>query len=320
MRKRKIGDRSDGWRLRGLDPYDTVSPYIMVNRNTASNFFSDKFETSNTQKYVREKRDEGLTNFGILHLMIAAYVRTMSQKPYLNRFISGQKVFARNSIQVNMAVKPKFDRESTDTVIKVVFEPTDTAKDVYEKFMKVYSDAVAPGDTGFDNTARIVNYIPGLLKKFAVWMLKTLDYFGLLPKKLLFVSPFHGSMFITSMGSLGIPPIFHHLYDFGNVPVFIAFGATRHEYEITADGNVRRANYIDYTVVTDERIADGFSYASGFKMFRRFLSDPWKLDSPPEEVIEDPNIDSRLSPKKIRRLEAKKEKKSAKEHLKTKNS
>ncbi|MBO4355853.1 MAG: hypothetical protein J5850_03245 [Clostridia bacterium] len=311
MRKRKIGDRRDGYRLRGLDPYDTVSPYIMVERNVSSNFFRDSIEMTNAEKFIKAQKEKGLTNFGLLHIFLAAYVRTVSQKPYLNRFISGQKVFARNNIEINMAVKPKFDRESTDTVIKVHFDPSDTAKDVYNKFQSVYESAVSAAETSFDSTAKIINYIPGLVKKFVVWLLKLLDYFGLLPNAILKVSPFHGSMFITSMGSLGIPPIYHHLYDFGNCPVFIAFGAPRHEYEITESGEVKRKKYVDFTVVTDERICDGFSYASGLKAFRRLFTNPWILDKAPEKIVEDSNIDAKTSPKKLRKLEQKAAKKAA---------
>ncbi len=297
-RKRKLGDRSDGWRLHGLDPYDTVSPYIMVERCDAQNFFNDKFEITKVEEYVREKRAQGLKNFGIMHVILAAYVRMLSQKPYVNRFLSGQRVYARNSIQINMAVKRELSANETNTVIKVFFEPTDTAEDIYNKFTKTYEDAFADGENDFDGTARIINYIPGVIKKFAVWFLKLLDYFGLLPKALLNVSPFHGSMFITSMGSLGIPPIYHHLYNFGNVPVFIAFGAKRHAYEMNEDGEVLKKKYIDYTVVTDERICDGFSYASAFKTFRRYLSTPKLLDTPPETVVPDTDIDKKPKKKK----------------------
>ncbi len=297
-RKRKLGDRADGFKVRGLDPYDYVSPYIMVEREDASNFFSDKFEITQAEKYVKEKRAEGLSGFGIMHVILAAYVRTVSQKPYLNRFLSGQKIFARKDIQVNMAVKEELSSDNTNTVIKVIFRPEDTAAEVYERFTKTRNDAFSGGENAFDGVARILNYIPGLIKKFAVWFLKLLDYFGWLPKGLTSVSPFHGSMFITSMGSLGIPPIYHHLYNFGNVPVFIAFGTKRHVCELDLDGNPVRKKYIDYTVVTDERICDGFAYASAFKTFRRYLANPWLLDNPPEEVFEDPDIDKKKKPKK----------------------
>lgn len=290
-RKRRIGDRKDGWRLRGIDPYDSIIPYIMVERNDAQNLFSDKFDISAAEEYVREKREQGLKKFGILHVILAAYVRTVSQKPYLNRFVSGQKIYARNSLQINMAVKHHLRPDETNTVIKVFFEPDDTAETVYKKFVDTYNKAFAVDENDMDATARIINYIPGLVKKFTVKFLKTLDYFGLLPKKLLNVSPFHGSMFITSMGSLGIPPIYHHLYNFGNVPVFIAFGAKRQTCELNLDGTPVTKKYIDYCVVTDERICDGFAYASAFKMFRRYLANPSLLDFPPDSVVEDCDID-----------------------------
>ena len=69
-------------------------------------------------------------------------------------------------------------------------------------------------------------------------ILRFMDYFGLIPASLIRVSPFHGSLFITSMGSLGIPPVFHHLYDFGNVPVFCSFGAQEKRLEVRRDGTV----------------------------------------------------------------------------------
>ena len=117
--------------------------------------------------------------------------------------------------------------------------------------------------------------------------MKLLDYFGLLPKYLLDVSPFHGSFFITSMGSLGIPPIFHHLYNFGNVPIFCAIGPKRTEYEIDRNGETVKKKYMDYTFSTDERIVDGYYYATAFRMMKLCFSDPDKLDLPPEKVVED---------------------------------
>ena len=302
-RKKKFGDRSDGWKLRGIDPYEAINPYFMVERNDAQNYFTDKFEITEAEKYVKAKRDQGMKEFTLMHVILAAYVRTVAQKPYINRFLSGQKVYARNSLIVSMAVKEEMRMDKTNTVIKAIFDPADTAEDVYRKFTDTYNAAFSGGENAFDKVARILNYIPGVVKKFAVWFLKLLDYFGMLPKFLLGVSPFHASMFITSMGSLGIPPIYHHLYNFGNVPVFISFGTKRHACELDLDGNPVRRKYIDYKVVLDERICDGFAYASAFKTFRRILSNPWVLDNPPEEVLEDGDIDKKKKVKKEKKTD-----------------
>lgn len=90
------GDRSDGRRLRSLDPISGVGVYIMSRRNGANNLFRDGFECSAAEKYIREKREEGLDKFGYTHLLLAAYVRTVSQRPAINRFIAGHRIYTRD--------------------------------------------------------------------------------------------------------------------------------------------------------------------------------------------------------------------------------
>lgn len=287
-RRRRWGDRKDGRKLRSLDPLTRVSSYIMVNRSGASNHFIDSVDIDELERYIRHKRkDEGLTGFGIMHVLIAAYVRCVSQKPAVNRFISGQKVYQRNGIEINMAVKVEMTSEGAETIIKIRPGRDATATDIYHLMTKEIEASRNASDSDFDSLAKVFGYIPGLFLKFAVWFLKLLDYFGLIPKSLTDLSPFHGSMFITSMGSLGIPPVFHHLYDFGNVPVFCSFGAKQRRTELMPDGAVAERRYITYTWVTDERICDGFYYSSAFKMLKSILKDPFQLDAPPEKVFED---------------------------------
>ena len=284
------GDRSDGRRVRTLPPMAQVSPYIMVTRNTSTNFFEDAFEISHIDRYIRQKRREGLTSFGITHVLLACYVRAICKYPGLNRFLSGQKVYSRgDDIQYCMTIKKEMTANSPDTVIKVHLNPRDTAADVYHKLQAAVEKEKnsAALDSNFDATAGALNLIPGVFLKFAVWLLKLLDYFGLLPKFLLEVSPFHGSLFFTSMGSLGIPPIYHHLYDFGNLPVFGSFGMKRRAYEVTEDGSVVQKKYVDVKFTLDERIVDGFYYAAFFKHYKRILQHPEILDNPPEEVLQD---------------------------------
>ena len=284
------GDRSDGRRVRTLHPMAQITSYFQVERNTCSNLFEESFEISNVERYIRQKRREGMTDFGITHVLLAAYVRGVAKYPQLNRFISGQKVYSRGEdIQYCMVIKKEMNVDSPDTSIKVHLNPRDTAKDVYEKLNAAVEKVKATQelDSNLDGLIMALNLIPGVFLKFTVWMLKLLDYFGLLPRFLLELSPFHGSLFFTSMGSLGIPPIYHHLYDFGNLPVFGAFGMKRKAYEVTADGSVVQKKYIDVKFVLDERIVDGFYYATFFKYYRRLMQHPELLDLPPEEVIRD---------------------------------
>ena len=285
--KKRFGDRKEGRKVRTLHPMEYVSPYIMVERNDASNFFRDSFEVTKAEEFIKKKRDEGLKDFGYTHLLIATYVRVVSQFPGINRFIGGQKIYARDEIIVNMMVKKKMQTNEQGTAIKVKFDPSDTIDQVYHKFQNAVNEVYEGGSNGFDQTAALINKIPGLLKKFIVWCLKTMDYFDILPRAISNVSPFHGSLFVTSMGSLGIMPIYHHLYNFGNVPVFIAFGAKRKAYELSRTGEVLKNLYIDIAVVTDERICDGFYFASAFRKFEYYMKHPEILEKAPEKVVEE---------------------------------
>ena len=284
------GDRSDGRKIRTLAPMAQITAFFQVERNTCSNLFEESFEISPIDRYIRQKRKEGLTDFGITHVLLAAYVRGLCKYPQLNRFISGQKVYSRGEdIQYCMVVKKEMTLESPDTSIKVHLSRKDTAEDVYNKLNAAVEEVKATQelDSGLDNLISYLNLIPSVVLKFVVWLLKLLDYFGMLPKFLLELSPFHGSLFFTSMGSLGIPPIFHHLYDFGNLPVFGAFGCKRRALEVQEDGSVLQKKYIDVKFVLDERIVDGYYYAAFFKHYRSILRHPEILDNPPEELVSD---------------------------------
>lgn len=283
------GDRVDGRRVRSLPPANQVSPYIMVNRNGSSNLFEEAFEITNVDRYIRQKRREGLTNFGIMHVFLTAYCRGIAKYPGVNRFIAGQKIYSRGEdIQFCMTIKKDMTTDGAETEIKLHLSPRDTVYDVYKKM----NDAIVkvkntPLDAGVDNTAYALTMIPGVVLKFFVWFLKTLDYFGLLPKFLLEVSPFHGSIFFTSMGSLGIPPVYHHLYDFGNLPVFGSFGCKRRALELQEDGTVVQRKYIDFRFTLDERTVDGFYYAAFLKYYKRLIQHPEVLDEAPAEIVKD---------------------------------
>ena len=275
-------------RVKTISPMSAVIPFIMVNRTGSQNFISDSVDIEKVEKYIKEKQAQGMQNISMMHVMIAAYIRLVSQRPALNRFIRGQRVWTRKNVEVSLTIKKEMSLDSPDTVVKITLPPSATLEDVYTALNnEIVSYRANPGGD-FDDTARAFTRLPGLIFKFAVASLRFLDYFGLMPKAIAKVSPFHCSYFITSMGSLGIPPIYHHLYDFGSCPVFFSFGAKRRAYEIDNTGLVRRRQYIDFTFVLDERICDGYYYASALKLLKNILKNPWQLDEVPTVIPDIP--------------------------------
>jgi len=278
-----------GRRIRTMPALNNFTPYIMRMRCDATVYFRDSVEIGEAEQYLRAKRAEGLKGMGMLQLFIAAYVRTMSQMPALNRYVCGQRIYARKDIQVLLIVKESMTAAGEEGEVRVTFSPTDTIYDVYDKLKAGVESVRSGGAEGNDTVkvANVLNHLPRFLLRFFMAVIKFQDYHQIMPKWMMDLSPFHGSMAVTDLGSLGISPACHHLYNFGTVPIFCALGMKRRAWELGPDGKVVEKRYIDYTVDVDERICDGFAYAQALKMWKNLMRHPAALDNPPEKVIPD---------------------------------
>lgn len=286
--KRRFGDRKEGRLLRSLPAFAKFVPFIMPTRNDACNQYEESFEVSDVDRRLRKLKVDGYKGIGILHFIIAAYIRGVSMLPGMNRFVVGRRIYARDNIEVVMTVKRSLAIDATETTIKVVFEPTDTIFDVYRKMSeKIDEIKTVEGNNNTEDVAEAMCKAPRFLLRFALTILRIMDYFGWLPQSLLDASPFHGSMIITDLGSLRIGPIYHHIYNFGTLPVFISFGAKRHAYELDRHGNMVDRKYVDCKFVMDERTVDGHYYAQFLQAFRYICQHPEIVETPPSKVVED---------------------------------
>jgi hypothetical protein len=260
----------------------------MRTRSDSQDYFEERLDIGPAEAWLKRARAAGRMEIGFLHLFMAALVRTFSQKPRLNRFVAGQRIYARNEILISLALKKRLHEDSPETTIKLAFKPTDTIYEVAAAInAAVGENKELETRNETDKTARLFMLAPGFLVRFLLWLLRALDHHGKLPKALHRASPFHASAFVTDLGSLGIKPIYHHLYDFGTVSLFIAFGGKERSRETDREGVTKDRKHIGVKVVNDERICDGHYYASAFKYMSSLMKDPAQLEKPPERVVED---------------------------------
>ena len=245
-------------------------------------------EVTEVDRRLRRLRVDGYKGIGILHFMIAAYIRLVSMLPGLNRYVAGRRIYAANDITVVMTIKRALTIDATETSIKVHFEPTDTIFDVYRKMNEKIDEVKASEEhNNTEDVAEALSRLPRFILRFVIGVLRMMDYFGWLPESLVEASPFHGSLIVTDLGSLRIKPVFHHIYNFGTLPVFIAFGAKHHVYELDRHGNMVDRKYVDCKFTIDERTADGHYWAQAFQAWRYIFQHPEILEQPPTRIVED---------------------------------
>ena len=287
-RKRRFGDRYDGYRVHEKDPLFNVIPHIMRSRLDSQVFFEEQIDVSNLNNFILQNR-QTIPNLSTYHIIVAAAIRTIAQKPRLNRFISGRKIYARNYIRASLAVKKSMSEDADEMLVIPEFNYDDTLYDVAEKFNKLVCDAKSETENTnkTDAFVGLINLLPGFLIKFVVWVVRCLDSIGKMPKFINKLSPFHSSLFVTNVGSIGLNSIYHHLYEFGTTSMFLAIGKKEVVREINADGKINNKHVINIRLVLDERICDGYYFATAIKHFKKLVKKPESLLEKPDYIAQD---------------------------------
>ena len=271
--------RADGKRVRKADPMYTVVPHIMAQRNDAMNMITVDVPVQPIQDYINAKRKEGV-RLNHMSVLMSAYLRTVYEYPLLNNFIVNKKIYKHKEFKVAMVVLKNLATQE-ETMSKVQFELDDDIFEVHRK-MTEYVEENKKTST-VNNTDKMIKFlvsIPGLLL-VGVGLFKLLDRYGLLPKFITDLSPFHASFTLTNLASIRTNHIYHHIYNFGTTSVFIAMGKNR-EVAKKKNGEIVFEKCMPLGVVMDERICSGIYFAAAFRKFSNYLENPALLEKKPE--------------------------------------
>ena len=271
--------RADGKLAKEKSVIASAIPYIMPKRYDAQNFITEYADMEILRRYIHQKRKEGI-RISYMTLILAAYFKAYQENPKINRFIMNKRIYDRNHFCVSfMILKKRADGMPDETSIKVYFEDGD---DVFSINRKIEESIAKNQDSTTNNaTDKFAGFMLSLplLPTLVVGLVKLLDRYGLLPRKIIDLSPFHTSLFITNLASINTNAIFHHCYEFGTTGVFICMGKPVANY---INGEYRK-KLIPLACVLDERICTGHEYALFWESFRRYLKHPEWLENGAEE-------------------------------------
>lgn len=272
-----FGRRSDGRKLKTVPPFFKVIPNIMLERSDSQVYFKQDIILKDMDAYIDKKSEEGI-KLSYMNIIYAALVRILAERPYLNRFAMNGSLFARNKIYVSLAIKKNFSDEGQETTIKLPFDGTENIFEVKEKLdSAIEKNKDATNSNNTDALAKALSLVPNGAIRVAIKLLSFLDRHGVMPKAVISASPFHTSVFLTNVGSLGIDSIYHHLYNFGTTSMFFAMGKKKKSYVYDED-EIHEEKCITVAFVGDERICDGYYYANSFKLLSKYLKKPELLE------------------------------------------
>jgi len=268
--------RADGTRVRDLTSIMQALPYIMPRRYDAQNWASDMIDEDIVKAYIRRKRREGcrVTHMSVL---VAAYYKAALENPKINYFIMNRRIYRRNHFCFSFVLlKKRADGTPDETTLKVFLKPEDTVFTISSRVQELIDrNSESAHSNSTDKFANLAFAVPAL-PRFVFWLIYHLDLHGLLPRRIIDLSPFHTSLFVTNLASINTSCIYHHCYEFGTTGVFVCMGKPVRKPDALPG---EKGRVMPLGVVMDERIATGIEYSRFFAAFSRNMRNPETLET-----------------------------------------
>lgn len=275
--------RRDGT-LAKVPPYRRIMPFLMTRKAESAVMFEQTIDVSATLAWLSawnlrqqnsaapsgpemERTSERATLF---HIVLHALAHLLRDRPHLNRFVAGKRIYDRKGVFMTFAAKKAMHDDAPIATIKRAFPEGETFQTLVAALTADIGQAKSDAVSRIDQELHWFLKLPAPVLSFAISVLGWLDRRGLAPRSLIGPDPMYTSVFLANLGSLGIDAAYHHLYEYGNCPLFVTIGT------ITANQTVM------FRYTYDERIEDGFYCARALDMLRELISNPAAWIAPAE--------------------------------------
>lgn len=274
-----LWSRPDGTPLRGLPVLRHVMPLLMPARAEAIVMFEQELELTGTLRFLAAEEAAGRP-CSLFQIVLCALARTLHERPALHRFVAGRRLWQRTRCELSFAVKKSMEERAPITTVKVAFEPGDDLARVGERVRAAIGEGRGARDTASEQEMKLVALLPRFVLAQLFALHRALDRWNLIPAAMIRPDPLYASAFLANLGSLGIDAAYHHLFEYGTIPLFATLGRVRRVHELQADGSVRARDVVTLRYTYDERIGDGFTAAMGLRRFAELVEDPAQLVGP----------------------------------------
>ncbi len=272
--------RKDATLIKEVDPFHSIVPYVMPKRTEAEVSMTEEFDVTALNAYMKKRNEEEGLNLKLFHAICTAVAKTVYHRPKLNIFIAGRKFWQRKDITLSFVAKQKFQDNAEETLMFMKVKPDMTFDSVSKMILGDVEKVRKESTNDLDQLMGLVGKLPRPILVFFFWILKRLEYHGMMPDALSAGDPNYSSVLLSNLGSIKAGAPYHHLSNYGTCSIMITIGTMK-----TEDGR----STVPMTVTIDERIADGFYFAKSLRIIKYLLENPEELarqiaDPVPEEI------------------------------------
>ena len=260
--------RPDGILLADVHPYRYLMPFVMRTRNESVVYFDCAVHAEKILAFVES------TNVTITHCLLQGCAQTLHDHPEMNRFVSGRRLYQRKEVVLSFSAK-RIKRDSTAkiAVIKHIFPSGSSLHETVKALNSLIATERSDQRTYADKEYALFSRLPVPIFDIASRLFLWADAHNLLPKAFLDQDGMFASAFIANLGSIEMGAGYHHLYEWGNCPLFVMAGAIE-ERPVVLEGKVVIAPILPLRFSFDERINDGLTAKQAIDQIKEILENP----------------------------------------------
>lgn len=249
-------------------------PALMPTRNGSVVYFDQRLRVDETERFiaaVREAHPE--LHPTLFHVVLWSMARMFDRHPRLNRFVAGGRIYQRDSITIAFTLKSELSDEGILLEVKHRFDPAQSFVELVHDLQFEVAASRGGAEGLADRELALFLRLPPTMRRGVVRLANAANAWNLLPRTFIDEDPFFASAFVTNLGSVGLDAAFHHLYEYGTIPIFGALGKVHETVEVE-DGAPVVARTASMKFTYDERVEDGLYAAGALADFQRMVEHP----------------------------------------------
>ncbi len=273
---RRRGDRYDASRVDLGRGFKAIFPYLMKGRNESIAYYPVAFDAEPLLAWIEEHKGTD-QEISIFEAFMLALVRILRERPTLNRYIIGRRLYQRHDVVLSFAARRAYTDEAEETMILVRIRPTDDADTVLRKLrgeIRVVKDGHAKDD---DKLIELFMRLPRSLLRVAIKLLEWWDFYVDTPGFLRGIDSMRCSAMVANLGSVGMGAAYHHLFEWGTCSLFVTIGEVKPAVCVGEDGKPAVKRMAELRIAFDERVADGYQDARALERLSDYLANPDRL-------------------------------------------
>lgn len=249
--------RPDGTYLKTIHPYRKMIVALQPTRTESQVSFEIAVKADPIIAYMEKAKERFEVDF--THCMVAGVTISLMHTKEINRFIAGRRMYQRSEPSITFAAKRKrLNRTAALAAVKVPIDDTESFQELCARVESSISYHRSGVKTYNDKEFALLNAVPRSVMSFGLRVLRWMDAHNILPGAFIRDDVTYTSVYLANLGSIGMGTVAHHLFEWGNCPIFLAAGAVE-ERPVVVDGEIEVQRLIPVTFMFDDRITDALN-------------------------------------------------------------